>query len=144
MGQEWLTRAQAAERLGVGGTVVRDLCAKGLLEERRNEPPPPPGLCGCGCGQRTLIARETDARWGYVKGQPRRFAHGHNTRHRVSAASLKRLQALRAARAAVNAAQHQLAVAAATGDTADVRNATLALAGRKADLLLLELEVTGG
>jgi hypothetical protein len=34
-------------------------------------------LCECGCGRRTSIATATDARHGYVKGEPRRFVNGH-------------------------------------------------------------------
>lgn len=37
-------------------------------------------LCGCGCGQPAPISTYTDARLGYVKGQPRRFIRGHNQR----------------------------------------------------------------
>lgn len=35
------------------------------------------GLCECGCGQRTSIATQNDIARGAVKGQPRRFVHGH-------------------------------------------------------------------
>ncbi len=38
------------------------------------------GLCQCGCGERTRIARQTDHKHGWVKGQPRRFLRGHGTR----------------------------------------------------------------
>lgn len=40
----------------------------------------PTGLCGCGCGQRTDIATVNHATRGWVKGQPKRFVHGHNAR----------------------------------------------------------------
>jgi hypothetical protein len=40
------------------------------------------GLCGCGCGEKAPIATGTDARYGCVEGQPRRFCRGHNTRLR--------------------------------------------------------------
>lgn len=40
----------------------------------------PIGLCQCGCGQRTAIARWNDTLRGRVKGQPSRFIHGHNGR----------------------------------------------------------------
>jgi 5-methylcytosine-specific restriction endonuclease McrA len=36
------------------------------------------GLCMCGCGQRTSIAKQSDKRDGVVKGQPLRFVKGHN------------------------------------------------------------------
>ena len=35
-------------------------------------------LCECGCGQPAPIATTTNKRRGIVKGQPRRFVHGHN------------------------------------------------------------------
>jgi hypothetical protein len=40
------------------------------------------GLCGCGCGEKTSIATGNDARNGAVRGRPRRFLPGHNTRLR--------------------------------------------------------------
>jgi len=39
-------------------------------------------LCECGCGLPAPIAKMTDAKRGYVKGQPRRFIHGHYARGR--------------------------------------------------------------
>ena len=39
-----------------------------------------PRLCECGCGQPTKIALQTEARRGWVKGQPRRFLPGHHAR----------------------------------------------------------------
>jgi hypothetical protein len=36
--------------------------------------------CECGCGQFTFLAPRTSAKKGWVKGQPKRFAHGHNRR----------------------------------------------------------------
>lgn len=36
------------------------------------------GFCECGCGIRTGIAVQNDHKHGYVKGQPYRFANGHN------------------------------------------------------------------
>jgi hypothetical protein len=35
-------------------------------------------LCECGCGQPTKLARQTDSKRGYAKGQPQKFARGHN------------------------------------------------------------------
>lgn len=35
------------------------------------------GYCECGCGQRAAVAMRTSRREGLVKGQPRRFAKGH-------------------------------------------------------------------
>lgn len=36
------------------------------------------GLCGCGCGAPTGIAPRTYGKRGWIKGQPKRFLHGHN------------------------------------------------------------------
>lgn len=38
------------------------------------------GLCGCGCGGRTSLAKQNDPVRGYVKGEPVRFIHGHHSR----------------------------------------------------------------
>lgn len=38
------------------------------------------GRCQCGCGGLTRIATGNDARYGSVKGQPRRFIKGHDKR----------------------------------------------------------------
>lgn len=38
------------------------------------------GYCECGCGERTETARKTSNERGWVKGQPKRFVHGHNRR----------------------------------------------------------------
>lgn len=40
--------------------------------------PPATGLCLCGCGQPTPIAKQTNKRYGYIKGQPIRYIHNHN------------------------------------------------------------------
>lgn len=37
-------------------------------------------LCQCGCGQPAPLADCTDLRNGYIKGEPRRYARGHNSR----------------------------------------------------------------
>lgn len=45
----------------------------------RTVPPPnPSGLCLCGCGQPTTIARGSDFARGRVKGEPVRYIIGHN------------------------------------------------------------------
>ncbi len=41
-------------------------------------PPDPHGLCACGCGLPTTISPQSSTRWGYVKGQPRKYRAGHN------------------------------------------------------------------
>lgn len=37
----------------------------------------PVGLCQCGCGQTTSVAKVTNARYGHVKGRPTSYARGH-------------------------------------------------------------------
>jgi hypothetical protein len=44
------------------------------------EPPNPSGLCLCGCGQPTLIAKTTRLKWHEVKGLPVRYVRGHQMR----------------------------------------------------------------
>lgn len=41
--------------------------------------PNPAGLCLCGCGQRTEIARKSDANNGDVKGTSRKYIRGHSS-----------------------------------------------------------------
>lgn len=36
--------------------------------------------CACGCGHLTTVASASNARLGYVKGRPRTFCRGHNSR----------------------------------------------------------------
>lgn len=38
--------------------------------------------CECGCGEPAPLARQTDRKRGYVKGQPHRFIAGHSSRGR--------------------------------------------------------------
>jgi len=38
------------------------------------------GYCECGCGQKTSIAPSSNRRTGAVRGQPRRFVQGHQSR----------------------------------------------------------------
>lgn len=37
-------------------------------------------LCACGCGEQTSLARQTERKRGYVKGQPVRWVPGHNAK----------------------------------------------------------------
>lgn len=39
----------------------------------------PGGLCKCGCGQRTNISKQTNARRGYVSGEPMDYIRGHSS-----------------------------------------------------------------
>ncbi len=36
------------------------------------------GLCECGCSGKTVVAKQTDRRSGYIKGESKRFIHGHH------------------------------------------------------------------
>jgi hypothetical protein len=36
------------------------------------------GLCECGCKRPTGLAPQTNTKFGWVRGQPMRFVHGHN------------------------------------------------------------------
>jgi len=45
-----------------------------------SECPNPSGLCMCGCGQPTPIARKTRRRFGHIAGEPIRFVSGHHNR----------------------------------------------------------------
>jgi len=38
-------------------------------------------LCKCGCGNETKLSNNTDNRKGYIKGKPRRFLLGHNSKN---------------------------------------------------------------
>lgn len=40
----------------------------------------PYGYCHCGCGQKTKISNWTDKRTNAIKGQPRKYIHGHYTK----------------------------------------------------------------
>lgn len=37
----------------------------------------PYGFCRCGCGLKTIISSKTDRKYGWVKGEPKRFLSGH-------------------------------------------------------------------
>lgn len=39
--------------------------------------PNPSGLCQCGCGERTPLARQSITKQGIVRGKPTRFIRGH-------------------------------------------------------------------
>lgn len=38
---------------------------------------PPRGFCGCGCGEKTSVAKQTIRKLGYEAGEPLRFVRGH-------------------------------------------------------------------
>lgn len=38
------------------------------------------GLCHCGCGEKTNIARQDSEEYGHTKGEPYRFVNGHGRR----------------------------------------------------------------
>jgi NUMOD3 motif len=69
------------------------------------------GLCECGCGQLAPISSRTHRRYGWVKGQPKRFIKGHFWRgksgqaapafgHEVSASARLRIGAAQRGRKA--------------------------------------------
>ena len=112
---------------------------------------PAHGFCECGCGERTTIARATNARTGAIKGQPVRFIHGHHNRLRQGSvgpvtatrsrqiapdaktiAAVALYRATRAERAPVLAAQQaaRLARVKAAVEAADARAEALRHAGR--------------
>ena len=37
-------------------------------------------LCECGCGKATKLARQSNSAYGWVRGEPLRFLHGHSGR----------------------------------------------------------------
>ncbi len=41
-------------------------------------------LCECGCGSPVSIAKYDRKLWGWIKGKPKRFIHGHNQRNKRS------------------------------------------------------------
>lgn len=36
------------------------------------------GYCACGCGQQTKISPRNDKRYGWVKGESRKYLFGHH------------------------------------------------------------------
>lgn len=38
----------------------------------------PYGKCQCGCGQDAPLGKQGDSKWGYAKGEPRRFVMNHH------------------------------------------------------------------
>jgi hypothetical protein len=51
---------------------------EGDLEQGGNPVANPSGLCKCGCGQRTNLAKQTNTRHGHRKGEPLDWIQGHN------------------------------------------------------------------
>jgi len=51
-----------------------------MTKRTTGEGPNPSGLCMCGCGGATPIARSSDVRYGYVAGTPMRYMNGHGNR----------------------------------------------------------------
>ena len=48
----------------------------------------PLGLCQCGCGRHTSVARCSDRTRGWVKGRPLQYALGHSARMRIEITEL--------------------------------------------------------
>jgi hypothetical protein len=72
-----------ADEYGVSISTVQ-MAVRGDTWDRVERPEPVfgPGLCECGCGQRTSIAKMTNSAKGHVKGQPTHFIKGHSRRVR--------------------------------------------------------------
>jgi hypothetical protein len=52
-----------------------------MSRSKANIPEPnPSGLCQCGCGQRTSLARNSDSARGWVRGKPVRYLKSHHDR----------------------------------------------------------------
>ncbi len=64
----------------------------------------PSGLCQCGCGERTSIARQTDTKLGWIKGQPIRFIVGHVSKARIRTKGYKSLDGMTGLHVAIAAA----------------------------------------
>lgn len=66
------------------GTSSRVEALRAARRKARTPPPPgwtpPSGLCECGCGQPTPIAKTSNPSRGQYAGYPLRFLLGHNTR----------------------------------------------------------------
>lgn len=45
----------------------------------KKRPGIPYGYCWCGCGQKTALSKYSSVNRGHVKGEPRRYAKGHNS-----------------------------------------------------------------
>src|SRR5262249_24777910 len=66
---------------GTGVTRTRRDMGERWAAVRAGRPiPNPSGLCQCGCGRQTRIARSTDAGTGDVKGCARKYLRVHNKR----------------------------------------------------------------
>jgi hypothetical protein len=75
-----IVAAEGADRTrtGVDGFAGRCLTTR---PPRPAATPNPTGLCRCGCGQPTPLAKKTDRRHAHVKGQPVSYLPGHQTRY---------------------------------------------------------------
>ena len=55
------------------------------MPRKSNAPPPnPSGLCMCGCGQPTPIAKQSETRSGAVAGFPTKYIPRHSARRRLA------------------------------------------------------------
>lgn len=72
--------------IGGGSVVTKDVPAHEVWagsparRQKRSKTHPEYGLCECGCGTATPIAKQSSSRNGWVKGEPVRFVHNHHAR----------------------------------------------------------------
>lgn len=75
-------------KYGAGGTFLQGHHTKWYI--KKGKPPPhsytpneseiPSGICECGCGKKTDIARVTDRKRRHFKGHPLPYCHSHSKR----------------------------------------------------------------
>lgn len=81
-GHEWEDSGQSLRRKSGRDCIECRRIARGgrPMASTLAPSPNPSGICMCGCGQPTSIARQTDSRRGAVKGEPLRYRTGHRGR----------------------------------------------------------------
>jgi hypothetical protein len=70
----------APQSIGFEGAVMIDLLKQVAVppsKKSTTKEPNPSGLCMCGCGRKTPIAKQTYIESGWIKGKPVRFVRGH-------------------------------------------------------------------
>jgi hypothetical protein len=103
-------RAKVLEMVQLWGQALVTPDMPNLPEEetmtpRKSVPPPsgcicgdpnctiPYGLCHCGCGNKTVIAKKSSTRDGQIKGAPTKVIHGHNgVKHRIDSREMSQFK----------------------------------------------------